>query len=52
MDVSVSVERTGLEGGGLFLPAIGDFCQRTCCLSLSPMLWLFIFSLDAGYWQS
>lgn len=52
MEVSVSMEKTGLEEQGLFLPVIGDFCQRTYGLSLSPMLWLFIFSLDAGYWQS
>lgn len=52
MEASSSMEKTGLEGWGLFFPVIGDFCQRMYCSSLSPMLWLFIFSLDVGYWQS
>lgn len=52
MEASLSTQKIGLEGQVLFFPVVGDFCQRMYCLSLSPMLWLFIFSLDVGYWQS
>lgn len=52
MEASFSMEKTGLEGWGLFFSAIGDFCQRMYWLPLSPMPWLFIFSLDVVYWQS
>lgn len=38
--------------GELFFPVMGDFRQRIHCLSVSLMLWLFIFSMDVGYWQS
>lgn len=52
VEASLGIQKIGLERRVLFFPAIGVFCQRMYCLCLSPMLWLFIFSLDVGYWQS